>query len=404
MLRWDVLIVAALALVALFVTTFSSRLVLTSPLPCSWVQSSLFSLENQGTSSLQTLNPLFPGGRMQGPFCAGRISFPPTSAHSMPARAQSPPVQFIAETLPDTCNLLRGDACESIARGDGDAPDWWIQSCIEVALEGCKDPGRQCHALDFGSNVGLLSARMMQAGAQVLSVEPQADLCCATMATARLNGWESQHQGLCGGVTHQESQHMGLLDLSGADLYRHGSVNGQPVGIGDISNFFQELNVILPTTVPLFFVGDLVRAGGSGHYEFIKVDTDSIDGEIVRVLLDMQRQGQVSFTSLSLEVWAGEFCNDNEKFSQLLADLQADGYMVYRARNDEVDDNTALTEAAVQVSTDPAVKIWKFAKRRKEEWLAMDKSWRTQYQMFVTKLSESSLRGGGSSPNLNDEA
>ena len=64
---------------------------------------------------------------------------------------------------------------------------------------------------------------------------------------------------------------------------------------------------------------------------------------------------------------------------------------------------SALTEVAVQVSTDPAVKIWKFAKRGKEEWLVMDKSWRTQYQMFVTKLSESSLRGGGES-NLNDEA
>ena len=94
---------------------------------------------------------------------------------------------------------------------------------------------------------------------------------------------------------------------------------------------------------------------GLNAYQFVKIDTDSIDCEILRLLLEMQRHGHLSFETVTLETWAGKLCGNNVLFSALLADLQGDGYSVYRARNDNIDDFPAQTAQAVELTDDISV-------------------------------------------------
>ena len=80
--------------------------------------------------------------------------------------------------------------------------------------------------------------------------------------------------------------------------------------------FFEEAGITLPLTVPLhYYILDLVSTRkGMNAYSFIKTDTDTIDSEILRLLLDMQRQAMLSFETLYLETWTGPImCDSNEK-------------------------------------------------------------------------------------------
>jgi len=62
-----------------------------------------------------------------------------------------------------------------------------------MVLSSCFE--RDCFSIDIGSNLGLLSFRMLQQGSRVLAFEPQADLACASEATARYNGYQDVCRG-----------------------------------------------------------------------------------------------------------------------------------------------------------------------------------------------------------------
>eukprot|EP01052_Picozoa_sp_SAG31_P026179 SAG31_NODE_2354_length_5881_cov_7.980111_6_plen_103_part_00 len=92
------------------------------------------------------------------------------------------------------------------------------------------------------------------------------------------------------------------------------------------------------------------------------------------------------FDSASFESW-GDLCTDNEKFSQLLADLQADGYGVYRTDgNTRAQDLPQFAELTAEEVFLPTTSLLKFKKFSYSEWLAADKTWHRTYQMVVTKL------------------
>lgn len=75
----------------------------------------------------------------------------------------------------------------------------------------------------------------------------------------------------------------------------------------DVLSLYKSLN--LPTQVPSILTKDLFRRN-SAHYDFVKIDTDSIDCSIVNQLLHAMELNLVSFSAVSFEIWTGEECED----------------------------------------------------------------------------------------------
>ena len=71
-----------------------------------------------------------------------------------------------------------------------------VESDSATPLSRCHD--HSCLAMDVGANLGLVTLRMLQAGARVIAIEPQLDLCCAASASAAFNGFTERSLFLCG--------------------------------------------------------------------------------------------------------------------------------------------------------------------------------------------------------------
>jgi hypothetical protein len=132
------------------------------------------------------------------------------------------------------------------------------------------------------------------------------------------------------------------------------------------------------------------------HYKFIKLDTDSVDCELLRELVDRQRKGELTFGSASLEVWSGEHC-EGDHFAQLLFDLQEDGYDVYRAPSipgsvpaNNTYDHVRLFDCAPELTYNaarlPSYTLLRMKKLGLDGWKSADREWTKMNQLFVSKL------------------
>mmetsp|Transcript_6153 Transcript_6153/g.24464 ORF Transcript_6153/g.24464 Transcript_6153/m.24464 type:complete len:482 (+) Transcript_6153:147-1592(+) len=263
-----------------------------------------------------------------------------------------------------------------IETGESDAPDAWIQLVLARVLRNCKR--RSCLSVDLGSNLGLLSMRMLQHGSRVIAVEPQADLSCAAETSSVQNGFKHSVHFIRGGVYHERSNRL----LSSTEQYRYG-------GTINVSKLYEDLEISLPIEVPIFYIGDILAQNRYPlDYNFIKIDTDSLDCELLSEILSLQEQGRLRFTTASLETWAGAGCEE-DSFSILLSRLQSSGYEIYRARNDATDDYKHLTSHALTLSR--GITVWKFPKMHLNEWKNVGKEWRGEYQMLVSNLPPQEL-------------
>ena len=150
---------------------------------------------------------------------------------------------------------------------------------------------RKCVTIDVGLNLGLITVRLLQTGATVTAFEPQIDLCCASNATARYNKLSGNLRQHCGGVGPngvRENSVVPSSALSSSPKWRYGAGNA-------VVERFHSLG--LPTKVPLFDLADIVTRGI--EYELIRLDTDSVDCDLLGSLMTMQRRGQVRFRSVS---------------------------------------------------------------------------------------------------------
>jgi len=281
-----------------------------------------------------------------------------------------------------------------MADGHPAFPDNWIVEFIDATMSN-NYGSVPFLALDIGSNLGLVSLRLLQKGAHLIAVEPQVDLCCAGLASAIYNGFGGKTLQLCGGASVGKIEPDAMLHVPD-HAYRYGAEAGYAAKSLDAHG--------LPHDSPLYpldTILDLTPMMGS-HFAFIKIDTDSIDCLILRQLLDRQRNMDLSFNSAALEVWAGPHCDSNEQFSQLLFDLQEDGYDIYRtpavSGGESLisppgmypvrDDYPTLTESRVDLGQTTLLLFKRFSL---DEWKEVPKLWTTQNQMAVTKVNSSIL-------------
>jgi hypothetical protein len=311
--------------------------------------------------------------------CEGNIRFETTPGHFLPPKSNTETTRagIFAETRRGTCNLFHDrSSCSKFQNEESDSPDFWIQHVVSRALHGCRT--KPCFAIDFGSNLGLHAMRMLQHGAFVLGVEPQADLSCASQASFRANGFADRANFVIGGISHIPTNEK----LTSTDQYRYG-------GTINVTSLYSKLGVELPTSVPIYALRDILPLNaGLKNYKFVKIDTDSLDCDLVREFLNLKDEKLLTFQSASFETWAGPGCAD-PSFSELLERLQKDGYNIYRARNDARDDFEDLTELAVTPA--PGITLFMFGSMNLDEWLAIPKEWAGQYQMFISNIEPREL-------------
>lgn len=175
--------------------------------------------------------------------------------------------------------VLREDVCNNpdpyLAMEDVHVRDIISSSLMQCMFkEGCR-------AVDIGGNMGIMTATMLQLGAYVISIEPQQDLCAAIKRTAMMNAWEKKLDLHCGGIRLEDNNN--FLELHYGSVYRIGGTTRNDT-----------------VHVPLFKFQDIAPPG---TYQFLKIDTDSLDCQILATALNMTKSGMWNFISIVLETW-----------------------------------------------------------------------------------------------------
>ena len=220
--------------------------------------------------------------------------------------------RLVMETIPGTCNLLwnGGTSAPCAAFGNSRAyePDPHVREAIASVLHHCSH--MDCISLDLGANIGSLTAYMAATGSRVLAVEPQLDLAQAIEKTIALNGWDGRVRVFAGlasmAPSNTRTAHMG-------QAWR---MCGYPEPGASVC----EGAKVTEWEAPFFSVREeLLRLK---HVDLVKVDTDTVDGELLQGIIDEVRSGAVSVTSVICEFTGGT--------GKMLWDFQQLGYKVYR--------------------------------------------------------------------------
>jgi len=182
---------------------------------------------------------------------------------------------------------------------------------LSAILTNCTS--RLCDVLDIGSNLGLIALHALNLGARVTAIEPQVDLLCALRASAQENGFDSRLESIWGSVALFLNDTRLYINNG---LYRYG-------GFLDIQKLYTSLK--LPANVPQILFNNILLQ--PKQYEFVKIDTDSIDCSILKYLLRAVEMDLVYFRAVPLEIWAGEECEDKNLGSMIFS-LQNKNYSV----------------------------------------------------------------------------
>jgi hypothetical protein len=108
-------------------------------------------------------------------------------AYMMPAHWPFDAFPLVMElSTPGACDLYGNpNVCCQMTDAEDNSIEGHVREAITSVLHGCHR--RKCRALDLGANNGWFSIMMLQQGASVIAVEPQADLARAMQETAKLN-------------------------------------------------------------------------------------------------------------------------------------------------------------------------------------------------------------------------
>lgn len=131
--------------------------------------------------------------------------------------------------------------------------------------------------MDIGSNIGYMSTFMASLGSHVVSIEPQFDLVEAFKKTVIVNGWRHRVRVAPGFATFDDSLTSQTRGMGGAwRLNFGGKVTFWDAPYVDVGSFLKDET-----------------------YDFVKVDTDSVDGEILQGIIDMVKKMKPRFAQSS---------------------------------------------------------------------------------------------------------
>lgn len=212
----------------------------------------------------------------------------------------------------DTSCEFVASTCEDFSAGRTGYPEGFVRETIASFLVPCLQ--RPCLALDLGSNVGYVSSYMLALGAKVVSVEPQLDLARTLESTARVNCWSDRlivHNAYVSWKPEDEGNTM-----TRAHLWRPDDTAARN------DKLIEKPYFVLPTFL-----------NTTTYIDFIKLDIDSYETEIVSFFADYIAQNTFRFGSLIFEVNLG---HNVDKLANALHKFQAElGYDIYKMNQHE---------------------------------------------------------------------
>ena len=225
---------------------------------------------------------------------------PALLARSYPMPSRFPfgaPFHLVMESRPRSCDLYDGASmvmkdgsrrtiCQLFSDGVLMQPEVHTRQVVASFLGDCRMRRTPCRAVDIGSNNGWVSGMMLQLGvASLTTVEPQADLANAFRETVKLNCWDRSHghsvRVLSNAITLDDNERGRQINLKcGWRLYhfsKHKVPNCTAAAV-PISDVFTD-----------------------AHYDFVKIDVDGIDGELLRWLRRRLASGALRVDTLLIE-------------------------------------------------------------------------------------------------------
>lgn len=295
-------------------------------------------------------------------------------------------IPFVTETERGTCNLIGNglDQCAGnvIQSGSPLEPDRFLLDLIDIVLHSCKR--LQCDSIDIGSNLGLVTLSMLHAGSNVIAIEPQPDICCSLYASAAFNSWNDKLTVLCGGAAVDDSGDKFLTLDAG---YRPG--DGYIRRNDSFLWHYKQLG--LSNEVPLYGLKSFMK---KSFYNFIKVDTDSVDDLLAQAMLQDET---LDFDTMTFEVSSGLFLDD-KWFGKFCWQAQKLGYYLYKTPADSRHYSHEYITKGEKLQIGTKSYLWKLPQQTEEEWLNQkfaDFDLATQqigeFHVMITKLDLPSL-------------
>jgi len=187
------------------------------------------------------------------------------------------------------CELIGNLPCSAVAAGKLFLPEWFVLEAVGSFLVPCLY--RHCTVFDLGANLGFVTAYMASLGAHVTAIEPQPNLASALQRTVVNNCWQQR--------VHV---HNAFISLSAKDKGKQRTENFNAVwnvasahggGTKASHNF----------TSPYFMLTKALIS--AKHVDFIKLDIDSIEAQVVNKLYHLVNTHRFNFTTLIFEVNVG---------------------------------------------------------------------------------------------------
>ena len=205
--------------------------------------------------------------------------------HELCERYPLKPIPVVLETAAGICffgsHLTKGTICENALRGKSIwSPDPHVRDIISTVLLPCslQSQRHDCFAIDVGSNFGAHTLHMLELGARVVSIEPQIDLCVASRISASALGYANRSHVVCGGMAQSENTpRTSTLNINkDTFLWRY---------YGDVPHGTEKYGYSIDGDLPLVSLPRLVAT--KTKVDFLKIDTDSIDCDVLQQAINM---------------------------------------------------------------------------------------------------------------------
>ena len=219
-------------------------------------------------------------------------------SYVMPAFWPLRSFRLVMENVPGTCDVFTNrpvakNVCTMMRDKQHFEPEPHVYEVFASVLSDCdrRPAGEQCHTLDIGANAGYMGGYMASMGATVLAVEPQLDLWGTFNKSISVNGWEGRVKALHGYVSvNAEDRGKSMENSKGYRPPGPGGIKQPPL-----------------SQAPFYVLEDLMTdAEVVKNWTLAKVDTDSIDGPILRSMIEMLRAGRVNIETIVTEFSKGE--------------------------------------------------------------------------------------------------
>jgi FkbM family methyltransferase len=247
--------------------------------------------------------------------------------HELCERYPLKPIPVVLETAAGICffgsHLTKGTICENALRGKSTwSPDPHVRDIITTVLLPCslRSQRHDCFAIDVGSNFGAHTLVMLELGARVVSIEPQLDLCVASRISASALGYADRCLIVCGGISPNEATPRTSTFKINKDTFLWRYFGDVPIGTN-------KHGYSISGDVPLVSLKRLVAT--QSRVDFLKIDTDSIDCDVLQQAINLTVARGVLFRAMMLETASGN-CADGNKFGHQLVRLSRMGYTIYR--------------------------------------------------------------------------